>query len=479
MASQPIFAPYTPLQSAAPRPNIRIAYIAGPAQIAVSQQLEKLPAKARERTLEELAIAGLADELIAAAGMLLSPSMYRAFLGWGEAASYFSTHYDTDEEGSRRCDLFFVAATRVSETPAENIHDVLFKARLLNTEAGDCPDFGPTCGSAADGHALPLLIDALRRDMDGLSPVTAMIEQLGAMAWNMSSQKSAIDTAIGSIITEAFVTAQQIEPTPAPRLPAVVEGYNPFMRGPLIAWRKAYAVYEEARDALFAYERDHYEPTAAKYLAIRGDSREPVTPEMRELLRDVPMDEVQERFDNLVMAKHDASELLWRLTAPSASELSTKMQIFVEAEGWTLNCAPEAMRQMLVDARRFGQHGAFLQADGKILAAFAGCRHEMIGAYGTDAMTRDEEDAYFQRLETYEDTLLEQPAHTIEGVIAKLRVAFSRNNASAWSDHAVMDPTSSDFREGLRMGSCFERMAWEAVEDLARIGGISLVEQGA
>jgi hypothetical protein len=59
------------------------------------------------------------------------------------------------------------------------------------------------------------------------------------------------------------------------------------------------------------------------------------------------------------------------------------------------------------------------------------------------------------------------------------RVAFSRNNSDAWSDHAVMDPSIAEFRDKLRVAGMFERMAWSAVEDLARIGGINLAEQGA
>jgi hypothetical protein len=478
VASQPIFAPYMPLPSAAPRPNIRIAYIAGPAQIAVSQQLEKLPAEARERTLEELALAGLADELIAAAEKLLSPAMYRAFLRWGETASRFSTLYETDEEGLALCADNISSVHALAAIPADNTHDLLVKVHLLNTEAGDCADFGSTTGRDISGAKLPQLVEHLGNDLRTLSPVTSLLDQLANMAWDLSPQ-TAITPEIGAIITDAFKAAQAAEASSPPRLPAAVEGYSPFMRGPLIAWRKAYADYEQARDELATYERDHYDPAAARYLAIRGDCRQPLTAEMEEQLRDVPMDEVQERFDELVMAKHDASERLWSLPAPSASELSTKLQIFVEAEGWALNCAETAIRKMQADARRFGKHGPFLQADGKILAAFAGCSREMTNAYGAEAMSREDEDAYFARLDAYEETLIEDRAATIEGVVAKLRVAFSRTNASAWSDHAIMDPTSRDFREGLRMGSCFDRMAWQAIEDLARIGGISLMEKGA
>ncbi len=483
MASQPIFAPYTPLRSAAPKPNIRIAYIAGDAAIAIHRGMATKPAAVRESTLEELAIAGLTDELIAAGRELLSPAMYAAFLRWGETPSHACAFYDTDEEGLLRCKAVYDAVAAIADLAATNIHDVVFKAHLINVEAGDCPDFGPVNGNAADGSKLPGLIDSVSNDLRTLSPVIALLDDLATLAWASSGEKAlSLTVPIGTIITNAFRAARGELgldlPAPAP-LPVVLDGYSPFMRGPLVAWRKAYAVYEAATAELSAYERDVYQPVAKRYTEVRGNFRVPATPEMEAQLATIPMDEVQERFDDLVMAKHDASERLWALPAPSAAELATKLQIFREAEGWDLTCAGEVIERITADARRFGRHGAFLQSDTAVLAAYAGCRAEMVGAKTADELTAEEEDAYWERLGDHEEVLVETPATTIEGVLAKLRVAFSRTETSAWSDHAVMDPTVTEFRDKLRISGMFERMGWSAIEDLARIGGINLAEQGA
>lgn len=483
MASQPIFAPYTPLQTAAPRPNIRIAYVAGDASVAIHRGMASFPPAVRESTLEELHVAGVTDELIAAGRELLSPAMYAAFLRWGETASYTCTDCRSDEEAHARAAANSGASATIASIPAQNLHDMLFKVRLLNTEAGECPDFAPVTSNAADGKRLPPLIDGVDRDMPSLSPFISLLDQLTGFAWDYSPVAlNAIDPKIGSIITDAFRSAREAlesdPPLPAP-VPAILEGYSPYMRGPLVAWRKAYAAYIAAHDELKTFERTTYKSTGAAFDAVRGDRNIPVTPELAAALKAVPMDAVQDRFDELVMARHEAVERLMRVPSPSASELATKLQIFQADEGWDLEYAPEVVERLTTDARRFGKHGPFLQSDGSILAAFAGCRYEMIGAYGPDAMTREQEDAYFARLDAYEATLSDTSAATIEGVIAKLRVAFSRINPNAWSDHAVMDPTSSDFREGLRMDGMFERMAWGAIEDLARIGGINLAEQGA
>jgi hypothetical protein len=483
MASQPTFAPYTLLRHAAPKPNIRIAYIAGDASIAMHCGMAPVPAAKRESTLEELAIAGLTEELIAAAAELLSPAMYAAFLRWGETASYLSTRYETDEEGQARCAATTDAVAGISDLAASNIHDVALKAHLINIEAGDCADFGPTNGSEADGPKLPGLINSVGNDLRGLSPLIALLNDLATLAWTSSGDDAiALTPAIGGIITGAFSAARgelSLDIPAPPRLPAVLDGYSPFMRGPLAAWRKAYAVYEAAAAELAAYKRNTYHPTADRFTAVRGDFRTPATPEIQALLDAIPLDEVQDRFDELVMAEHAAAERLWTLPAPSASELATKLQIFHDAQGWDLNCAGAALDRITADARRFGRHGAFLQTDGSLLAAYAGCRTEMKFGKATSEITAAEEDAYWERLGAHEEVLTETRATTIEGVIAKLRVAFSRNNADAWSDHAVMNPSIAEFRDKLRLAGMFERMAWSAVEDLARIGGINLAEQGA
>jgi hypothetical protein len=483
MASQPIFAPYTPLRHAAPKPNIRIAYIAGDASIAMHRGMAPVPAAKRESTLEELAIAGLTDELIAAAAELLSPAMYAAFLRWGETASHLSTRYETDEEGLARCAATADAVAGISNLAASNIHDVTLKSRMINSHAGYCPSFGPTDGDQADGAILRGLIDSVGNDLRGMSPLIALLDDLTTLAWSSSGDHAvALTPAIGAIITGAFSRARgelSLDIPAPPRLPAVLDGYSPFMRGPLAAWRKAYAVYEAAAAELAAYKRNTYGPTADRFTAIRGDFRTPATPEIQALLDAIPLDEVQDRFDELVMAEHEAAERLWTLPAPSASELVTKLQIFHDAQGWDLNCAGAALDRITADARRFGRHGAFLQTDGGLLSAYAGCRTEMEFGKANSELTDAEEDAYWQRLGAHEEVLTETRATTIEGVIAKLRVAFSRNNADAWSDHAVMDPSIAEFRDKLRLAGMFERMAWSAVEDLARIGGINLAEQGA
>jgi hypothetical protein len=189
-------------------------------------------------------------------------------------------------------------------------------------------------------------------------------------------------------------------------------------------------------------------------------------------------EQVQEQYDTLLMAEHDTIRQLYRIPAPSASELAIKLKIFQQAEGWDLTYAPEAIRRIAIDARRFGHHGAHLQTDAPLLAAFATRRHEFEAA-DKGPWTAEQEDAYFARVDAAEMVLLANPATTIEGVIAKLRVAFMNQDGGDWSDLAISNTADPKFVEGLRMSGMYERMAWAAIEDLARIGGVSLPEQGA
>lgn len=499
MASQPTFAPYTPAQAPiplparefykgfAPKPNIRIAYIAGDAATAIHRGMASFTEAKRESTLEELAIAGLTDELIAAGRELLSPAMYAAFLRWGETASHACAFYETDDEGLLRCKAVCDAVAAITDLAATNIHDVAFKAQLINVEAGDCADFGPINGDAADGRKLPGLINSVSNDLRALSPVIALLDDLTTLAWASSGVKAlSLTVPIGAIISGAFSFARDeldlAIPAPGP-LPAVLEGYSPYMRGPLVAWRKAYAVYEAATAKFKAYDRERYTPANEHYLNLTKQSLTQTgegNVEAALAEAGARVDEAQERFDELLDEQQCAIDALYRLPAPGPAELAVKISIFNQQSGWELNNASDVVDRLTTDARRFGRHGAFLQTDEPLLEAFSTCRHEMQAAYAVDNPTPEEDDAHFARRYASEDLLTNSSATTIEGVIAKLRVAFAHLDETAWSDHAVMNPTVIDFRNGLANdGNVYKRMAWGAVQDLARIGGINLAEQGA
>ncbi len=459
-----------------PRPNIRVAFIAGEATTAVHDAMAKLSEDTRDGTLDDLVwdqgvakdvalIQSMTCSLIETARDLLSPQMYTAFLRWGETASHFSSFCETDEDGAARCVAAADARGAVSDTPAENIHDLLFITLLTCIETADAPSFGPFDRRYGDFNVNGgCLLAGLSRDLRNFSPIPELVNALSARGWDLSKSRIAMSAEIGGAITGAFSFARGeecAERDAGISANGFAPNYEAYMRGPLIAWRKAYARYEDARDALQAYDRHVYTPT----FDTAG-----LASELTE--------QVQEQFDTLLVAEHEAIERLYRIPAPSASELAIKLKIFEEAGGWNLTYAPDAIRRIATDARRFGRHGAHLNTDEELLAAFAARRRESEAA-DKGPWTVDQEDAYFGRVDAAEMVLLDTRATTLEGVIAKLRVAFMNQDAAGWSDLAISNITNPAFIDGLKMAGMYERLAWGAIDDLARIAGVSLAEQGA
>jgi len=404
--------------------------------------------------------------LIEKAQELLSPRMYAAFLRWGEAASYLSTLFKTDEDGAKRCQRAAAAGRALGEVSAEHMHDVIIKTLVVGLEAADCSAFGPFANVEPNGElgCEETLLRGLSADLDWVSPLPALFNELSVTAWDLSNAKSAFSVPIGSAITKPFSFARGLDSverdnqTISTELPA---GYDRFMGGPLIQWRKAYAKYEDVRDAFQAYDRDVHTPTFAN-------------PDVT----DSVAQQVQEQFDVLLMARHDAVRWLYRIPAPSASELAIKLKIFNESDGHELTYAPEVIRQITIDARRFGRHGAHLQTDIALLEAFETRRKQFEATEGRD-LSAYEETAYFGRIDAADMVLLNDRATTVEAVLAKLRVAFMHQVGEDWSDLAISNTKHSRFTEGLALSDMYTRMAWSAIEDLAHIAGVSLAEQGA
>ena len=68
------------------------------------------------------------------------------------------------------------------------------------------------------------------------------------------------------------------------------------------------------------------------------------------------------------------------------------------------------------------------------------------------------------------DAMTKLPADTRDGTLDDL----------VWDqDLAISNTKLPKFADGLAMSDMYTRLAWAAIEDLARIAGVSLAEQGA
>jgi hypothetical protein len=465
---------YTPAPP--PRPNIRVAFIAGKATTAVHDAMAKLPAETRDGTLEDLVwdqgVADPADvqilqsmtcSLIEAARELLSPAMYTAFLRWGETASHACSFYTSDDDGDARCAATAEARGLVSDITAENVHDLLFTTLLACIETADAPAFGPFDRKYGefDVNGGDLLA-GLSRDLRKFSPIPDLVNELSSRAWKASKCRLAISAEVGRAITSAFSFARGEDSVGRDDL-ALAAGQHDG----LAEWQRAHATFRQAEDAMNAYDRDHMMPVIGDY------------PEG-----------MQEHYDDLVDVCYEARVALYRTPAPSAAELAIKLDLFARDDDKALVVADEIIRHLASDAKRVdssapvsfaAEEGALragLETDTTLLAAFARRRHEFETA-DKGPWTAEKEDAYFARVDAAEMVLLDTRATTLEGAIAKLRVAFMNQDCGDWSDLAISNTADPKFVEGLRMSGMYERMAWGAIEDLARIAGVSLVEQGA
>lgn len=258
---------------------------------------------------------------------------------------------------------------------------------------------------------------------------------------------------------------------------------NPYMRGPLINWTRAYERYSEVQAEVLAYQRDVIAPADAKFHATRAR-----WPENFDFSTDAAAsaemkaaDYVDEetRMDELYDHAADALRQVLRLPAGSPGQLATKLQLAVNDRAWETPCGRDVMRQLTVDARRFAGLGAYLKTDEQLLTAYAGCRREMALFQAEGCGTNEEDAAADGRVAAHEGVIWTSPATTTEGVLAKLRIAFQHLVCEQWSDHSIVDPRHPDFRAGLAKTGGNEQLLWSAIEDLARISGVNLSEQGA
>ena len=389
--------------------------------------------------------------------------MYTAFLRWGEAASHASSFYESDEEGGIRSASAAEARAAVSRIAAENLHDMAFVMLLAGIETADAPTFGPLNRCFADFDVNGG--DLLRRiclDLRKFSPIPDLVNEVSARAWKASKSKSAISADIGLAITSSFSFARG-EDVPATGINGHGCAFGRLQR----EWRSAYAAFQDADAAMNAYDRDHMTP-------LDGDYPEGM----------------QEHYDDLVDVCYQARVNLYLTPAPSVTELAIKLDMFAIHDDKALVRANEIIRELASDAMRLNSSEPVLFAvrypsgwaetatDAALLAAFMAGRHEFEAA-DKGPWTAEQEDAYFARVDAAEMVLLDTRAATLEGVIAKLRVAFMNRDAADWSDLAISNTIDPKFIYGLRMSGMYERLAWGAIEDLARIAGVSLAEQGA
>lgn len=511
MATQLKHTDFTP--QAAPRPNIRVVFSAGPAALAMREKLAEVPGA--DSTFDELALQSLTRKLLKMARDHLSPGMHEAFLCWGMESIRFNTRITNDDEldaQSRRYDYTLYA---LNQTKAQTIGDICLKSYVAAVESHDRGGvFGPIDVDHREGWAFggAKLASGFIADILSMSPLVFRLNEVAAKAWEMSGPGSGWTQEVGLPLADLFAEAAT---------PAAVS---------LHEWDKAYTGYQEAMAAFHACPEEPYAefdrvvsasanatlkvmttpaPTLVEFrvktallaqtradeLGEDGQVIAAFAADVRRLLPEPIADEngawveataewqavrqalmtkglTDEQVDALVEREMQAFGKLVDLPLRSIGDGATKLRAMIDLFG---HVPPDPLTELLAEMTRL----SLTQSEGDdrtILDAFADRRRQFAENHAV-ILTADAEDAYFARLDGNDETLLNTPANTAAGVLAKLRVAFTQLEPNAWSDQAIGDPACAEFREGLPMGDMYVRMLWSGIEDLARIGGVNLSEQ--
>ena len=427
---------------ATPKPNVRIAFVAGPAVAAVGAAMAKLPEQTQGATLEDLADISSTTKLTN--WDLTCEALESAVQARDEFGNNVLTPLDMMLKSVADAG-HDIAALNAYYAERSATYDELVAAVSVATNA-------LAITPAPDAAGLAFKIRALAADEFHLNTAdnTPLVEAIDADA------KAVLDRA----------TAR-----------------NPFMRGPLIRWQKAYARYEAALQEAQQYYNDVALPVHTRHSAVRAKwpihydfAADPVA---HQELADADDPGITSKDEANWDESFDARLELYLSPAPSAAELGVKMKLFADNEDHDLARTPDIIRQMMHDARRFGRMGSHPIGDEALNEAFAGLRKEMLAYRARPDTSVEDDDAADLRVDTFEDVVYKTRAATLEGVLTKLRVAFQHKEGSAWSDLAITDPTDPEFVRGLELADMFDQVLWSAIEDLARIGGVNLATQGA
>jgi hypothetical protein len=243
-----------------------------------------------------------------------------------------------------------------------------------------------------------------------------------------------------------------------------------YMGGLLAHWRRLYDNVVEDQREMRSYMDGTLAAAHQRFDAATEDNREAA---------DAALLAAETEFDVRVASYDDSRIRLYLTSSPSPAELAVKLKLIEEERDWDLARVDEVMRHVTMDARRFGRLGAFIQGDADLLSAYADCRRGTEQWLAPERQTNEpSSDEAPDQMDEAENVVAAARATTIEGVLAKLRVAF-KGIGVAWSEHAVVDPAHPAFRSGLASSDWYTRLVWGAIDDLAKLGGVDLASMGA
>ncbi len=442
MATQLKHTDFTP--QTAPRPNIRVVFSAGPAAIAMRDKLATVPEA--DQTLDELTTIDMTGVSVGMAALLAASD---------EAEAAYNDYYKTVYEP---VDVRYFAAlgTEAEATikiERDAINDHFDQLVTICSDAQSRVVCHPVT-TVAD-HRIKLAFIAKHQMGDGMDWTKQLLADAERIA--------AIHAEANSIVVP-FVSSRY----PTDVVPPLT--FDPGAPMPdLLDQRTAVAAWMDGNHTTEAEESDYCDAlNGMENIIISRTAATPADAVAKLIVL------VQACAENADVEDIDAIRAL--VDARRHFGLGYVCDLMLAQIGSEQVTVSEPPAELLADMAQMSAIPPRVD-DGILLDAFADRRRQFVENHAV-ILTADAEDAYFARLDRNDETLLKGSAVSIPGVLAKLRVAFTQLEPNAWSDQAIGDPAGTQFREGLHMSDMYVRMLWSAIEDLARIGGVSLSEQG-
>ncbi|SFR97702.1 hypothetical protein [Sphingomonas jatrophae] len=146
-----------------------------------------------------------ADAIASTAQRLLSSAFAGLFMRWAVTAAALSG-MTTDEEGNQLCSELSVVSEEIATLAPGNSHDLALKLYLLIIEAADASCMGPVRAEAPNpsDSSVEHSAKAVLPDLERLSGLPAMIEDMAEEAWRLSGSPTAWSAEVRATVADAF-----------------------------------------------------------------------------------------------------------------------------------------------------------------------------------------------------------------------------------------------------------------------------------
>lgn len=413
------------------KPNVTVAFVAGPALAAANDAIARMPDDIAAQSLDD--IAGPATDAMVAA--------WEAGRTKLESAVAAREHYHS-----------------TVMTPANVLHSSL---REHGRTSAQVFSYVQQCES--EYGDLVYAVDVANAAL-GVLPAPTIEDLAYKLRWLVAEEFHIVSTYEAVPAALAF-DADRILDGSMPGADVQLTGRQ--ARLAVIAWQATHSKFAEADAAFNTYSRDVIEPLERRYSVERAKwptshdfTADPVAAAAMDA---VDYKEEERQQDALWSARASALIDVWQSPAPNASALATKLKLYHENEGWELDRSDRTTEQFKADAESLAARAVRTFDLVGPLCETLERRNEAVLELDADTeMPEHEEARLYSLVAETESATLKQPATTPGDVVAKL-IAIAQVCAEGH------EPSETDCRaallecqQHLGMGYVYEAPVMEA-----------------